>query len=127
MSRKKRKKQSQSLTISGINPLTGDLTKRAVTAELVYGMIKQVGETGPDGVQRAYIDVQSNSIEADTPTNEQENAVNSMYGLAPISAASETEPFSLIPKYDEPDFEPDRNKESRSQLRQILSRLVDEV
>ena len=125
--RKKRNKKSQSVTLRGLNPYTGDLTKRANTAELIYGVLKDVGTAGPDGVIRAYVDVESNSIEIDSISNAEETATNSLYGLKPVSVASETEPFPLIPKYDEPDYEPDIAKESRSQLRQILRRLVDEV
>lgn len=124
---KKRKSKSKSITIKGINPLTGDLMQKAATAEIIYGTMRQIAQPGPDGVQRAYIDVQDNGITIDAPADMQLNAAHQMYGLKPSSAASETEPFPLIPKYDEPDFTPDVSKETRSQLRQILRRLVDEV
>lgn len=124
----KKRKKSQSVTIRGINPLTGDLMQRAQTAELIYGTLKEVSSPGPDGVQRAYVDVQPNSVEIEAPSDQRMmTAANSMYGVKPTSVASETEPFPLIPKYDEPDFTPDVAKESRTQLRQILRRLVDEV
>ena len=123
----KRRKKSQSVTIRGINPLTGDLIQRAQTAELIYGTMKEVSSPGPDGVQRAYVDVRDNSVEIDAPADMRMPVANQMYGVKPTSVASETEPFPLIPKYEEPDFTPDVAKESRSQLRQILRRLVDEV
>ena len=123
----KKRKKSQSVTIRGVNPLTGDLIKKAETAELVYGILKEVGTLGPDGVQRAFVDIQSDSIEVDAPNNVRMSLANEMYGVKPTSVASETEPFPLIPKYDEPDFTPNIAKETRTQLRQILRKLVDEV
>lgn len=123
----KRRKKSQSVTIKGINPLTGDLIQKAQTAELIYGTMKEVSSTGPDGVQRAFVDVHDNGVTIDSPADMRMSVANSMYGVKPTAVASETEPFPLIPKYEEPDFTPDIAKESRSQLRQILRRLVDEV
>jgi hypothetical protein len=124
---KKKRAQSKSVTIRGLNPLTGDLIQRAQTAEVIYGTLRKIATPGPDGVQRAYVDVQDNGVTIDAPANMHVNATNAMYGIKPTSVASETEPFPLIPKYDEPDFTPDVAKEHRAQLRQILSRLVDEV
>lgn len=100
---------------------------RAQTAEVIYGTLREIAAPGPDGVQRAYVDVQDNGVTIDAPTDMQLSVANRMYGIKPTSVASETEPFPLIPKYDEPDFTPDVAKESRTQLRQILRRLVDEV
>jgi len=124
---KKRKAKSKSITIHGMNPLTGDLIQRAQTAEVIYGTLREIATPGPDGVQRAYVDVQDNSVTIDAPANMQLSVANQMYGIKPTSVASQTEPFPLIPKYDEPDFTPDVAKETRTQLRQILRRLVDEV
>lgn len=123
--KKKRKNTNKSVTIKNINPLTGDLITKAQTAEVIYGIMKDVSSPGPDGVQRAFVDIQDNAITIDG--NMQPSIANTFYGLKPSSVASETEPFPLIPKYDEPDFTPDVTQESRTQLRQILRRLVDEV
>ena len=123
----KKKRRPQSITIKGLNPHTGNLEQKATTAELIYGTMREIGTPGPDGVQRAYIDVQDNGVTIDAPSNMVIPAANRMYGVKPVSVASETEPFPLIPKYEEPDFTPDTAKETRTQLRQILRRLVDEV
>ena len=124
---KKKRRQSKSVTIRNINPLTGDLLQKADTAELIYGTMKQISAPGPDGVQRAFVDVQPSSVEIEAPSHMAMSATQAMYGVKPTSVASETEPFPLIPKFEEPDFTPDIAKETRTQLRQILRRLVDEV
>lgn len=127
MKNNKRKKKTRSVTIDGIQPMTGNLTQRVDTAKIVYGLMGEIATPGPDGVPRAFVDIESDSIEVTSPSDMTMAMSNNMYGLKPSSMASETEPFPLIPKYDEPDFTENPQRESRSQLRQILRRLVDEV
>lgn len=108
-------------------PLSGNLSDRASTAELVYNTLDRVAPEDVDGIKRAYVDISTDAVTIEAPTSAEEMETASLYGIEPTSVASLTEPFPLIKRNIGPPVFDIKNKEHRSMLRMALRRIVDEV
>ena len=102
------------------------LSQRADTTALLYNTLSRIAPEDDEGVKRAFVSIDPQGIEIDIPKSTDFEAAAALYGVEPVSVATLTAPFSMIPSR-EPMVAEARPTFDRSLLRQALRRLVDEV
>jgi len=102
------------------------LSDRALNTGLLYNYLDYVSPADVDGIKRANIKVNDNSIDA-TPIPVNKSLTAQMYGR-PTIIAKEKEPMALISKFSPKDpLFPLLEEHGTSLLRSALRKIVDEV
>lgn len=107
-------------------PYGGTLTERARMAGIIYNTLLKIAPEDIDGIKRAYVDVTPTNVSIETSTKTQ-SALQTYYGVDPVSVADMSNPFPLVPQNEGPVTYPKKKIVDRSLLRQALRRIVDEV
>lgn len=126
MSKKKRGKKVR-LPIEITPQSNNRMMERAEVAEILYNTLNRVAPEDIDGVKRAYVDIEDNSIEISTPDTDRSSEIASFYGMKPVAVADTVEPFPLIKTYEGPVQFEGPKKFNRGMIREILGRIVDEA
>lgn len=124
----KRKKRKTAVIKREIPQGGSGLRTLAATTEALYNVAQQVGRNDSDGIKRADVDVTNNVITVSTPEDyDSDSDAAALYGMDLTSVADTTEPFALVASHNGPPIFDMRDKETRSMVRQVLRRIVDEV
>ncbi len=108
------------------SPTNGTLTDRAVTTGLLYNYLEYVSPADVDGIKRASVKINGDSIDA-KPIPANQAATAQMYGR-PTLVPKQNKPTALIAKYSPQDkLFPQLEKYGNSLLRSALRKIVDEV
>jgi hypothetical protein len=101
------------------------LSDRAVTTGLVYGYLDNVSYKDVDGLRRAYVNVDKDSVKVSAPSTEN---IEELYSKKATLVANSKAPTALITRYSPKD--PQFNKLEQfggSLVRAALRKIVDEV